>query len=246
MQEETQTEEEQEEKEQKKALVKAVAIVVFLITMTVIGSISGIGIYIRTLINWFNGLGVWAPVIFILIYVIATVLAIPRGILTVISGSIFGSIYGIIIVNFAATVGAALAFLVSRHLMRKHVNKLLSGDDKFQKLNLLMENHGSLVVAFTRLTPIFPYNLLNYGFGLTRISFHSYVFWSWLCMLPWLIVYVFGGDAIMQTLEQGAPPFPVVAGIIVATAIIFLILMHLRKRLKKTGGQDDGIRTSSS
>ena len=71
----------------------------------------------------------------------------------------------------------------------------------------MTREHGAIIVAITRLVPVFPFNLLNYGFGLTGVPFWTYVFWSWLCMLPWTILFVVGADTVTQALSQGRIPW---------------------------------------
>jgi len=229
-----------ENAEQRVALIRTLIIVGILVILSVIAYFSGLGTRVELLRDWFNSMGYWAPLTFIAVYVLSTVAAVPRGVLTMIAGSIFGSLYGIVIVSFSATLGAALAFLVSRYLLRETVQCILSGNRKYENLNQLTEENGGLMVAFTRLTPIFPFNFLNYAFGLTRVDFRTYLFWSWLCMIPWTIVYVVGGETLIRSIEKGTPPSSLIVILIAAGIVILGIGNQIRKKLK--GVKDHEIR----
>lgn len=191
-----------------------------------------IGRQIQALQEWIMSLGAWGPVIFILIYAGATVAALPGVALTAVAGVVFGSVTGIIAVSLGSTLGAALAFLVARYLARSSVESLLSGQEKFRKLDRMTEEQGPVIVALTRLVPLFPFNLLNFGFGITRVPFWTYIFYSWLCMLPGTVLYVVGFDAIGTAIENKEVPW-VLAGVVAVMALIlFLLVKGARQRLK--------------
>ena len=109
----------------------------------------------------------------------------------------------------------------------------MNRSEKFRKMEEFIESHGPLSVAFVRLIPIFPFNLVNYGFGLTRIRFRTYLFWSWLCMLPVTIIYVVGADAVTSGITRGRPPWTLIAVIIVVTTILILLVRHTRTVIRK-------------
>ena len=184
---------------------------------------------LENLDNFITGLGAWGPLVYILIYIGCTVAAIPGSIITLVAGAIFGSLFGVIYVSIGSTVGASLAFLVSRYFARDTIAKSLSKSGKFVKLDKLTEEHGSIIVAITRLVPLFPFNLLNYGFGLTKVSFWTYAFWSWLCMLPGTVLYVVVPDGFKQLLKTGRPPLT----LIIVLAVDLLILTFLIRQAKK-------------
>jgi uncharacterized membrane protein YdjX (TVP38/TMEM64 family) len=177
-----------------------------LVAVAVAARLSGFGLRLAELREWIQGLGAWGPLVFVLLYAGAVVAAIPGSALTVAAGALFGSVSGVVLVSVASTLGAALAFLVARYFAREAVSRALSHNEKFRRLERLTEDHGAMIVAFTRLVPLFPFSVLNYGFGLTRVPFWTYVFWSWLCMLPATIVFVVGADAFTQGLARGEVP----------------------------------------
>jgi uncharacterized membrane protein YdjX (TVP38/TMEM64 family) len=174
-------------------------------------------------------LGAWGPVVFALLYILAVVAALPGSALTVIAGALFGSLVGVIVVSIGATIGAGLAFLISRYFARDSVVSWLANKEKFQRLDQLTEKHGAVIVALTRLAPIFPFNLLNYGFGLTRVRFWTYLFWTWLCILPGTILYVVGTDVVVKAIAEGRIPW-VLIGILAAAVVAIAILVRFANR----------------
>jgi uncharacterized membrane protein YdjX (TVP38/TMEM64 family) len=161
----------------------------------------------------------------------------PGSALTVAAGALFGSLPGILIVSLAATLGASLAFLIARYFARESVARWLSRNDKFRRLDETTKRHGAIIVALTRLVPIFPFNLLNYGFGLTRVSFRTYVFWSWLCMLPGTVLYVVGADAFTKGLSHGRIPWVLVIVLAVAVIMLTFLVRYARRALSHRGVQ---------
>lgn len=205
----------------------------------------GLGDRLAALRDWIEGLGALGPVVFIALYAAATVVAIPGSPLTVAAGVLFGSLWGVVIVSIAATLGASGAFLVARYVARDATEASLSRNPRFQRLYSLTETHGAVIVAITRLIPLFPFNLINYGFGLTRVRFGTYVFWSWLCMLPGTVLYVVGADAVARAIARSEIPW-VLIGILAGALAVLAVAGHaarriLRKReLREGRGQTAG------
>ena len=134
----------------------------------------------------------WA--VFIVFYVGAVVLMLPGSILTLGAGYLFGLGYGFVIVSFASTVGATCAFLVGRFFARAWVAGKLSAMPRFSALDRAVGARGALVVLLTRLSPAFPFTLLNYALGLTQVPLKTYVLVSWLGMMPGTLLYVYLGS----------------------------------------------------
>lgn len=203
------------------------------VAILVLSYVFGIGERLVALRDWIQALGALGPAVFILIYTGAVVAALPGSAITIIAGAIFGSVLGVIVVSIASTLGASLAFLIGRYFARDVTAKWLSKREKFKKLDDLTEKHGAIMVALVRIVPIFPFNFVNYGFGLTRVRFWTYVFWSWLCMLPGTVLYVVGTDAISQAIIQKRVPWTLV-GVIIGVGILLVMLVKLaRKRLRE-------------
>lgn len=211
-----------------KPVVLLTAIVALLIT----AKLFHLGDQFKALQGWIQSLGPWGPVVFVLIYIAAVVAALPATIFTFLAGILFGTVVGVVVVNIGATIGACLAFLVGRYFAREAVERLVGKHPNFHKLDEWTAKNGVWVVILTRLVPLLPFNLLNYAFGLTRIPFWPYAFWSWLCMIPATIVYVGGADAVHQGLSRGKVPWALV-GVIVALVLLLAALgPKLRSKVK--------------
>ncbi len=152
--------------------------------------------------------------------------------MTLAAGALFGSVLGVILVSVASTAGAGLCFLISRYAARKSILRWLGKNEKFAKLDAMTEQHGAAIVALTRLVPIFPFNLLNYGFGLTRVRFVTYLFWSWLCMLPGTVLYVVGADALFVGMAGEGIPWPLIGGVAVAAVVLFFLVRYAKGKLQ--------------
>jgi uncharacterized membrane protein YdjX (TVP38/TMEM64 family)/rhodanese-related sulfurtransferase len=141
--------------------------------------------------GWVNEAGVAGPLVFILIYIIGSVFFLPGSVLTLAGGALFGPVLGTFYNLTGATIGAAISFLVARYLMSEWVEQKTGG--RLKRLNDGVENEGWRFVAFVRLVPIFPFNILNYALGLTRIKFSHYVIATYICMLPGGFAYTYLG-----------------------------------------------------
>ncbi len=193
--------------------------------------VFGLGDRLVELRAWILGLGPLGAVVFVGIYGVATTVALPASVLTIAAGAMFGSVMGVALVSLGSTLGAAGAFALARWFARDSVSRWLEGNEKFRKLDALTERHGAIIVAITRLVPVFPFNLLNYGFGLTRVSFGTYLFWSWLCMLPGTVLYVVGADAFTQGLAEGRVPWALLGALAGALAVLVLLVRYARRTL---------------
>ena len=149
---------------------------------------------LRDLLQWISGLGPTASLVFIPLYVIACVLFVPGSILALSAGFLFGVVQGSMYVSIAATLGATLAFLIGRYFAREWVPARLANYPKFKAVDEAVAREGWKIVALTRFSPLFPFNLLNYAFGLTNVGVRDYVLASWAGTLPGTILYVYLGS----------------------------------------------------
>lgn len=212
---------------------KTAVLVALLAGVIVIARLLGVGDSIAGIRGWIESLGAWGPVVFTGIYIVGVVAALPGSALTLAAGALFGSVIGIVVVSIGATCGAGLAFLISRYLARDAVVAWIGRNEKFKKLDRMTEQHGAVIVALTRLVPLFPFNLLNYGFGLTRVSFRTYIFWSWLCMLPGAVLYVVGADALAKGIAEKTTPWTLIAAAVIAALVLALLVRAARRRLNE-------------
>jgi uncharacterized membrane protein YdjX (TVP38/TMEM64 family) len=143
---------------------------------------------------WVTGLGAWGPVAFVLLYVIVTVLLLPAVVLTLGAGAVFGVVWAFVTVSVAATLGATAAFLVGRYLARGWVARRIADSPRLGAIDAAVAREAWKIVALTRLSPAFPFVLLNYAFGLTRVPLRDYVLASWLGMMPGIALYAYLGS----------------------------------------------------
>jgi len=211
-------------------------LIVLITAIFILAIIIGLGEKLGALREWIHSLGVLGPAVFVGLYILGVVVGIPGSALTVAAGGLFGSLLGVILVSLASTIGASFSFLIARYFARDAISNWLSKREKFKRLDVLTEEHGAIIVAITRLVPIFPFNFLNYGFGLTKIPFWTYVFWSWLCMLPGTVLYVVGVDAFIQLIIQKKVPW-LLFGVIVGVGVFLAILIKFARRKIKDKGE---------
>ena len=157
---------------------------------------------LQNALTWVESLGSIAPIAFIVLYNVATVLLIPGSLLTLGSGVLFGLVWGSVYVFFAATLGATLAFWLGRTVARDWVSKKISAYPKFAAIDKAVAKEGFKIVFLTRLSPLFPFNLLNYAFGITQVSLKDYVLGS-VGMIPGTILYVYIGSLIGSVAQIG-------------------------------------------
>lgn len=215
-----------------KKWVKPLILIVAVITMAVVARYFGLDQKLGELRVWIDAQGAWGPFIFAALYAMAAVAAIPGSPLTVIAGALFGSVVGVISVIFGATLGASFCFLIARYFARDAVAEGLRKKERFRKLDDMTQRHGDIIVAITRLVPLFPFNLLNYGFGLTGVRFHSYVVWTFVCMLPGTILYVVGADAVITAIEEKRVPWMLIVIVLLVIGLLYVLVQKARVRLR--------------
>jgi uncharacterized membrane protein YdjX (TVP38/TMEM64 family) len=145
--------------------------------------------------DWVGQMGVLGIFIFIGVYALATVLLAPGSILTIGAGFAFGLWKGFFAVSAGATLGAALAFLVARFIARAKIQAIAHGNEKFREVDSAIGKQGAKLIFLLRLSPVIPFNLSNYFYGLTAVKFWPYVLVSWIGMMPGTFLYVYIGTA---------------------------------------------------
>lgn len=199
------------------------------------------GGYVPVFAEWVEGLGPLGPIVFILGYIVAVVAFIPGSLLTLAAGAIFGLAEGTLYVFVAATMGAALAFLIARHGARAAIERRINGDERFAAIDRAVGAEGLKIVFLLRLSPVFPFNLLNYSLGLTRVRFVDY-FMASVGMLPGSLLYVYTGKvagdvaaiAGGQAGEKGAGDWLVLVLGLVATAVVTVFVTRIARRALAT------------
>lgn len=200
------------------------------------------GHYIPQFLRWVDSLGIWGPVAFVLGYAVATVAFVPGSAMTLAAGAIFGLAKGTLYTFVGATLGCSAAFLVSRYVARGLVERRLENYPKFQAVDRAVGGEGFKIVFLLRLSPIFPFNLLNYALGLTRVRFLHYLLAS-VGMIPGTFLYVYYGKllgdvAVLATgaqVEKGPGYYAVmIAGVVATIVVTTLVTRKARQALKET------------
>jgi uncharacterized membrane protein YdjX (TVP38/TMEM64 family) len=212
---------------------KPVILILIIVSLFIIMNLYGFGQDVEKLQSWIQSLGIWGPVAFFIIYLGAVIATIPGTIFGVIAGGLFGSLVGVILISISSTIGASICFLIARYFARDTIASWLSKNKTMKRLDELTEEQGMMIVGLTRLIPLFPFTLLNYGFGLTKVSFKTYVFWSWLCMLPGTILVVVGTDILTQSLTQGRISWELLGVLLITCIALGLIVWYSRRKFKE-------------
>jgi len=194
---------------------------------------------LKQVLDWIEQLGPWGPIIFIVIYIVATVLFIPGSVLTLGAGAVFGAVWGSIYVSIASTLGATAAFLVGRYLARDAIARKLEGNERFAAIDKAVAKEGWKIVGLTRLSPVFPFTLLNYAFGLTQVKLWHYMLASWIGMIPGTIMYVYLGSlaqAATGERERTTGEWVLYGVGLLATVVVTIFVTHVAKKAlaKKT------------
>ncbi len=180
-----------------------------------------------------DSMGIWGPVAYIGLYIVGTLFFLPGLVLTLVAGA-FGAVMGTVYVSIASTVGASLAFLLARYALRPMVESWAADNDAFRKIDDGVQEHGWRMVMLTRLVPLFPFNLQNYAYGLTKVPFWTYVLVSWVCMLPGTMAYVVASGSIISG-EGDVGKTLVYLGI---AAVLFVGLSFVPRMLNRRFGPE--------
>jgi uncharacterized membrane protein YdjX (TVP38/TMEM64 family) len=218
------------DKTKKKNIIKLALFAGVIILLIALIKTTGADQYLdkERLHSWIKGFGPWGPLVYILIYSITPILFLPGLPVTVAAGLAFGPVYGTIIALVGATIGACLAFFVSRYFARSQIENLLEG--KLKKIDEGVEKKGWVYVAVTRLIPVFPFNLLNYAFGLTKIRFSHYAITSFICMFPATAAYVVLSSSLFDLWEGRVTP-ELIIGVAMLAAVSAVPFIY--NKLKK-------------
>ncbi|HVR70055.1 MAG TPA: TVP38/TMEM64 family protein [Vicinamibacteria bacterium] len=186
--------------------------------------------------RWVGGIGPWGGAIYGAVYVVGALLFVPGSLLTIGAGLVFGLGWGTLIVSAASTTTAAIAFLVARHLARERVQAMARRHPRFEAIDRAIADKGWTVVALLRLSPVVPFSLSNYLYGLTPVRFVPYVVTSWVAMLPGTLLYVWlgaaGGAAAAAGRGEGRSPWEwgLLAAGLVATVVVTVLLTRAARR----------------
>lgn len=176
-------------------------LLVFLVVAIALAWLNRDQLTAEAITAWIEHSGYWGPAVFIGVYTIAPALFLPGSVLTLAGGALFGPFTGALFSLIGATVGATVAFLIARYLAAEWVECRVSG--RLQEIKEGVEREGWRFVAFVRLVPLFPFNLLNYALGLTRLSVQTFAITSFITMAPGALAYAYLGDAGREAVSGG-------------------------------------------
>ncbi len=175
---------------------RRILVFVVLIALLLVGAFTlPVREWLAQLLEWIATHRQVAWLAFVAAYILACVLMLPGLILTIAAGALFGVVQGIVLVSLASVAGASAAFLIGRTFARDWARARAQALPRFAALDRALEQKGFLIVLLTRLSPLFPFNLLNYAYGLTGVTLRDYVLASWAGMLPATAMYVYLGSA---------------------------------------------------
>jgi uncharacterized membrane protein YdjX (TVP38/TMEM64 family) len=220
-----------------KKILRTVIALLLVVAVVVALTVLPVKDYLAGFLERIESVGPWGPVLLAGVYVVACILFIPGSILTLGAGFLFGVVYGTIAVSVGSVLGATAAFLVGRTLLRGSIEKRITAYPRFQAIDRAVGEQGFKIVLLTRLSPIFPFNLLNYAFGLTNVRLWQYVLASWIGMLPGTVMYVYVGSALKSLADvaagspKGGTPQTVffVAGLVM-TVVATVVITRVAKR----------------
>jgi uncharacterized membrane protein YdjX (TVP38/TMEM64 family) len=224
-----------------KRKAKWIAVILFVITMSILSVILPVKEWIREFIGWVQQLGPAGVIVFILAYALATVLFLPGWIFTVSAGLVYGIVGGTLVALAGAIIGATLAFLVARYLLRQNIEEITKKNPRFAAIDQAIGRHGWKIVGLLRLSPLIPFNLSNYFYGITSIRFIEYVAVSAIGMIPGTLLYAYLGAIGQASVSGGATQHSkwqyvlLGIGLIATIAVTILVSRIARNALKKSG-----------
>jgi uncharacterized membrane protein YdjX (TVP38/TMEM64 family) len=216
---------------------RALALLALVLLLAAAGLLLPVKDSLRAALEWMAAHRGSSWPAFILLYVLATVSLVPGLILTLAGGAIFGVARGVALVSGASVLGATAAFFVGRTFARGWTEKRIATWPRFRALDRALGERGFWIVLLTRLSPLFPFNLLNYAYGVTAVRPRDYIVGSWLGMLPATVLYVYTGSAaasLAQALAGGTRPGRVGTGLWVLGLAATVTVAALATRLART------------
>lgn len=203
--------------------------------------------WLTAFLEWTEALGPAGPAALVVMYVVACVLLLPGSVLTLGAGAAFGFLPGLIAVSIGSTLGACAAFMVGRYLARGWVAGKISGNPKLSAIDAAVGREGRKIVFLTRLSPVFPFNLLNFFYGVTKVGLADYALASWVGMLPGTAVYVLigatGRNLAASATGQASPlkTALTVVGLVATISVTAYVTKIARRALDEAIGEPEEV-----
>jgi len=225
---------------------KVILLMIVVILMIIIGIHINIPSWLSNLVEWIENYGWWGIILFILLHLIGSIIAIPAFVMAFAGGFIFGLGRGIIIVSISSTMGATAAFLVARYLVRDWIIRIMEKHPRYKIIDEAIAREGWQIIGLIRLSPIIPYNILHFVFGITSVKLLHYIIASWIGMLPMTFMYVYAGSLASSLTQVGESKyliysseswiFYILGFLITLTATIYVSAVVRRALKKKLDG----------
>ncbi len=227
---------------------KLVLLALAIVALIVVSQVVDVQDMLGSAMDKVKDLGWLGYLVFAVLYIAATVFFLAPTLLTLGAGAVYGVVAGTILVSVSSMLGACTAFLLGRYLARDAIAGKVEGNVKFKAIDDAVRKQGWKIVGLTRLSPVFPFSLLNYMYGLTPVSFRHYFFASWIGMLPGTVMYVYLGTAgeSLVTLgaegrERSSAEWILMAAGLAVTVIVTLFVTRLASRaLSEAVASDSG------
>lgn len=237
------------EAKQKKSPVKAIAAIVLIAGLIVLGRVFDVPTYLRMAMEWIRDLGFLGAFVFIGLYATTTVLLIPGTIPTLAAGAIFGIAQGTVYVSLGSTLGATLAFFVGRYLARDWVASKLASKPNFAAIDEAIGREGWKIIGLLRLSPVIPFSLSNYFYGVTKVKPLGYVLASWIGMLPGTVMYVYIGGLLGMAAGGGGMTtgqmVMMAVGLAATVAVTIMITRIAKKAINERVGGESAVPAES-
>lgn len=226
----------------KKSTFRIIAAVALLGAIIILSRVLPVQGWLENFNQWVDRLGYSGYLVFFAVYVLATVLFLPGSVLTIGAGLLFGVIGGSLAVSAASTTGAAFCFLIGRYVARDRLAKRLGRDPRFKAVDAAIGREGGKIVLLLRLSPVFPFNALNYLLGLTAVKFWHYVVASWVGMMPGTVLYVYLGfigqtglRAASGTMEKSPLEYALLGFGLVVTVLVTVFVTRIARKALREG-----------
>jgi uncharacterized membrane protein YdjX (TVP38/TMEM64 family) len=216
----------------KSGQLKLVLIVGLILGLLVASRFVDIPGALKGALDWIEGLGVLGMVVFVVLYIVACIFVLPGPALTLGAGAIYGLPIGFALVSVGSTLGASCTFVIGRYFARDWVEAKVSSNKTFSLIDEAVAQQGWKIVFLTRLTPLIPFNIQNYGYGLTKVSLLPYAVASWIGMMPGTVLFTYvgtlGGEAAGGDSSVASWVMRGVA--LVATILVTVVITRIAKR----------------
>lgn len=211
-----------------KILRGVLLLIVLVVFVFALRWVKNTGLLERSL-QWVKALGPWGPIAFMAIYILSVLFFIPASILTLGGGFVYGIGWGSVWVLIAANISGQITFLLGRHIARNWIAHKVESQPKFKAIDDAVARDGWKIVALVRLAPVFPFSLMSYAFGLTRIPFWSYAIAN-LAMIPGTVMYVYFGSVARDVTEKVTKPPWIKWTVLALTIVVVLYVTRFAKR----------------